>query len=124
MKYLLDANICILLLGADNPRLAARVLQCEEGDLAVSAIAFAEIAFGSWNGKLPPLPMLDRFSQEVVVMPFDLAAAKKYADLPFKRGSFDRLIAAHALALDLTLVTDNVRHFSDVPALRVENWTL
>ncbi len=43
--------------------------------------------------------------------------------LPFRRASFDRLIAAHALSYDLTVLTDNIAHFEDVPSLRVENWT-
>ena len=44
--------------------------------------------------------------------------------LPFKRGSYDRLIAAHALSLGLTVVTGNTKHFADVPGLKVENWTV
>ena len=58
-----------------------------------------------------------------MLLPFDEAAVRAYAALPFRRGSFDRLIAAHALALDLTLVTSNVRDFADIPGLLVENWT-
>lgn len=123
MRYLLDANICIRLLDTGSPRLKERVLQCDEGDLGISAIAFAEVAHGSWNGKPPPMLVLDRFSRQVPVLPFDLLAAKYYADLPFVRGSFDRLIAAHALALKLALVTDNAKHFAGIPGLEVENWT-
>ncbi len=46
-----------------------------------------------------------------------------YASIPFKRSRFDRLIAAQALSLGLTLVTNNERDFADVPDLKVENWT-
>lgn len=124
MRFLLDANICILLFGNASIGLAQRVRNCEEGELVTSSIAFAEIAWGSRNGKLPPLHVLDGFAREVSVLPFDQAAAIRYAKLPFKRGSLDRLIAAHALALDLILVTDNEGDFIDIPDLRVENWTL
>ena len=125
MKYLLDANICILLLGQRPPALlSARVRACEEGELATSAIAFAEVAWGSRNGRLPPLERLERFVEEVAVLPFDGAAALRYAGLPFRRGSFDRLIAAHALATGLTLVTNNEADFADIAGLSVENWTL
>jgi tRNA(fMet)-specific endonuclease VapC len=55
---------------------------------------------GSVNGKPPALDELSAFLSEVPVLPFDAAAADVYARLPFRRG-FDRLIAAHALALDL-----------------------
>ena len=124
MIYLLDTKICILLLATKADRLRARVLDCVEGDLAVSSITFAEIAYGSRNGKMPPLRVLEAFLRDVPPVPFDTAAARQYAELPFRRGSFDRLIAAHARALDLTLVTNNERDFADIPNLRVENWTL
>ena len=114
MRYLLDANICIRLFDTGNPALKARVQQCNEGELGVSAIAFAEVAHGSANGKPPPMAVLDRFAGQVPVLPFDADSAKHYAALPFVRGSFDRLIAAHALSLKLILVTDNVKHFADI----------
>lgn len=60
----------------------------------------------------------------VAVLPFDRLAAESYVKLPFKRGSYDRLIGAHALSLGLTLVTANERHFKDIPGLNVENWAV
>lgn len=122
MKYLIDANICIRLLDTGSPNLKLRVRECDEGDLAISAIAFAEVAHGSARGKPPPQKILSRFVDEVPVLSFDQAAANRYAELPFVRGSFDRLIAAHALSLDLILVTDNVKRFAGIPGLKVENW--
>ena len=124
MRYLLDANICIILLAGVSERLTERILSCDEGDLVTSSVAFAEVAWGSWNGKLPPVHVLDGFAREVAVLPFDEGAARQYARLPFRRGNFDRLIAAHALALDLTLVTNNEADFADIANLRLENWTL
>jgi tRNA(fMet)-specific endonuclease VapC len=122
--YLLDTNICILLLATEAHRLRARVRECAVGDLAISSVTFAEIAFGSRNGKMPPMKVLEAFIRDVPPVPFDTAAARQYAALPFRRGSFDRLIAAHAIALDLTLVTNNERDFADIPDLCVENWML
>ncbi|MFM2410506.1 MAG: hypothetical protein RL481_1334, partial [Pseudomonadota bacterium] len=55
---------------------------------------------------------------------FDEAAARAYASIPFKRGTFDRLIAAQALSLDLTVISSNSKDFADVPGLKVENWTV
>lgn len=123
MKYLLDANVVIHLLIDEFPALTARVADCETGTLAVSSIAFAEVSLGAANGKSPPLAVLDSFLEEVILLPFDEAAARAYAMLPFRRGSFDRLIAAHALSLGLTLVTSNEADFVDVAGLKVENWT-
>lgn len=123
MKYMLDTNTCILLL-AGHPLVVARASVCHEGDLGVSAIVFAELALGSWRGKSPHLLVLDRFVSKFPPLPFDVLAAKSYAQLPFRRGNFDRLIAAHALALGLTLVTNNEADFAGIPGLTVENWTL
>lgn len=123
MKYLLDANVVIHLLIDEFPALSARVADCEAETLAVSSIAFAEVALGATNGKPPPMAVLDGFLEEVILVPFDVAAARAYARLPFKRASYDRLIAAHALSLGLILVTSNGADFADVPGLKVENWT-
>jgi tRNA(fMet)-specific endonuclease VapC len=63
-------------------------------------------------------------AEEIPVLPFDENAARAYARIPFKRASYDRLIAAHALAQTLIVVTDNEADFADVPGLVVENWTV
>lgn len=65
----------------------------------------------------------NRFLGKFPVVPFDEAAARAYARVPFRRGKLDRLIAAHALALDIVLVTNNERDFADVPGLKTEDWT-
>ncbi len=124
MRYALDANVGILLL-TGHPRLVARIEQCDVGELAMSSIAFGEIAIGIARGKPPACDQLDALVDRVVtLLPFDEAAARCYALLPFKRGSFDRLIAAHAIAAGLVLVTANEADFADIPGLRVENWTI
>lgn len=124
MKYLLDSNVIIRLTMASGDMLRARVAACDDGDLVTSAIALAEVAYGSTQGKPPALNQLRAFLEEVPVFDFDLKAALAYAALPFRRASYDRLIAAHALSLGLIVVTDNVTHFTDVPGLKVENWTI
>lgn len=123
MRYLLDANAVIFAF-TGHPRVLARFADCDEGDLALSAIAFAEISLGISRGKPPSPDVMAGFLEEVAVVPFDEQAARCYARLPFRRGNFDRLIAAHALSLDLTLVTNNEADFADIPGLRTENWTL
>lgn len=123
MKYLLDANILILIGKAEGGALFRRLAECDEGDLVTSAVAYAEVALGSAKGKPPVMAKLKTMIEEVPVLDFDYKAALIYATLPFKRGGFDRLIAAHAKSHELTLVTNNVAHFADVPGLAVENWT-
>lgn len=124
MKYLLDSNIIVYLTMNSNESVVQRAAECDEGDLVTSAVALAEVAYGSLNEKPPAIEQLKAFVEEVAVLDFDFKAALAYATLPFKRGSFDRLIAAHALSHDLTVVTHNEKHFADVPGLRVENWTV
>ena len=124
MKYLLDSNI-LIALGLDaNDAVMAKAAACDAGDMVTSAVAFAEVIHGSERGKPPSLDRLAVLAEEIPVLPFDEAAARAYASIAFKRASYDRLIAAHALALGLIIVTDNVQHFADVPGLVVENWTV
>lgn len=121
MRYMLDANAFILLL-TGHPDVVARAAQCAEDDLVLSAVAFGEVAHGSEHGKSPSPKALERSISQIPVLAFDTSAARVYARLPFKRGSYDRLIAAHALALDLTLVTANLGDFASIPRLRFESW--
>ncbi|MCC5611674.1 type II toxin-antitoxin system VapC family toxin [Nostoc sp. CHAB 5834] len=124
VKYLLDSNIIVYLTMNSNERVVRRAAECDEGELVTSAVAYAEVAYGSMNEQPPAMEQLRAFVEEVPVLDFDYKAALAYATLPFKRGSFDRLIAAHALSHDLTVVTHNEKDFADVPGLKVENWTV
>jgi tRNA(fMet)-specific endonuclease VapC len=121
---MLDSNIIVYLTMNANEYVVRRAAECDEGDLVTSAIAYAEVAFGSLNEQPPVIEQLRAFVEEVPVLNFDYKAALAYASLPFKRGSFDRLIAAHALSHDLIMVTHNEKHFADVPGLKIENWTV
>jgi tRNA(fMet)-specific endonuclease VapC len=124
VKYLLDSNIIVYLTMNSNENVVRRAAECDAGDLVTSAVAFAEVAYGSMNERPPAIEQLQAFVEEVPVLNFDFKAALAYATLPFKRGSFDRLIAAHALSHDLIVVTHNEKHFADVPGLKVQNWTV
>lgn len=123
MRYLLDTNIIVALTITSNGNVVRRAGLCDAGDLVTSAIALAEVALGTERGQRPIPDELQAFLQEVPVLDFDEKAALAYARLPFRRGSFDRLIAAHALSLGLTVVTGDEKDFADVPGLKVENWT-
>lgn len=120
---MLDSNVVIAIAFDTDVGVRRRMGEHEEDDFVMSSIAYAEVVHGSVRGKPPPF-RLETLIEEVPVLPFDYRAARAYAALAFKRASYDRLIAAHALSLGLTIVTDNVKHFADVPGLRVENWTV
>ena len=108
----------------------ARLLEHRPSELCISSITLAELRFGAdakASRKLHRL--IDTFVQSVAVMPFDEAAAGRFGPVGSalaKRGepigTFDTLIAAHALSLGLTFVTNNVKHFQRVPGLKVANW--
>ena len=106
------------------PALAERLSDCDPDEVAISAISFAEIVMGEGRGKPPDMPVIEAFVRVIPMLPFGEEAARAYAELPFKRRSFDRLIAAHALSLGATIVTNNAADFADVPGLVVENWTV
>ena len=89
--------------------------------IAVSSISYGEVMLGL-KTDTPGWEAAKTFFEMAEVLPFDREAARFYARLPFRRRGFDRLIAAHALALNATLVTNNPRDFEDIPNLRVENW--
>lgn len=123
MKYLLDSNTIIALVMNDNAEVVRRAADCNEGDIVTSAIAYAEVAYGSVRNRPPAFEELRAFVEEVPVLDFDYKAAIAYASLPFRRASYDRLIAAHALSHDLIVVTDNEVNFQGIEGLKVENWT-
>lgn len=123
-RFLIDSDCAVYAMTAQFPALGERLSLCEPGEVAISAITFAEIALGSNTGKLPPPRLLEAFISSIPLLPFDEAAAREYARLPFRRARFDRLLAAHALSISATVITNNEADFADVPALRTENWTL
>jgi tRNA(fMet)-specific endonuclease VapC len=124
VRYLLDANCCIYLFTGEHPNLNRRVKATATGEIGLSAVTFAEVAHGSERGLVPPPAALDRFVKEFPIVPFDELAGRAYARLPFDRGNFDRLLAAHALSKGLAVITRNIRHFSAIEGLDVEDWTV
>jgi tRNA(fMet)-specific endonuclease VapC len=131
MRYLLDTNVCVDYLTGRYPHVVRRVQASVPDDLCVSSVAAAELRYGAEKSAQTRRnhERLDLFLNEVAVVDFDAAAARIYgrirADLE-KRGAvigpYDLQIAAHALALGLVLVSDNVREFRRVRGLQLSNW--
>ena len=129
-RYMLDTNICIYLMKHQPPEVAARFAQCYIGDVVISAITLAELEYGvacSGEQQARNRQALDDFLQEVPAAPFDGAAAALYGPMRLatrerQRDALDKLIASHALAMGVTLVTNNLVDFAAYPGLRLENW--
>jgi tRNA(fMet)-specific endonuclease VapC len=128
-RYLLDADTVSYALRGQG-QVAARLLQQSPSDIAISSLTLAELGFGAEKKKSTKLRRAIRtFVQDIAVLPFDEAAAERFASVAstLARGGtpigvIDTLVAAQALAMGLTVVTNNGRHFSRVPGLKVENW--
>jgi tRNA(fMet)-specific endonuclease VapC len=128
---MLDTNMCIYLMKNQPEAVARRFADCVVGDVVMSAITYAELQFGVSVCAQPERESqhLDALIGLIQVMPFDTAAGRAYgpARLTTREKNsdhLDKLIAAHALALDITLVTNNERDFAAYAGLRVENWLL
>jgi tRNA(fMet)-specific endonuclease VapC len=127
--YLLDADTVSYALRGQG-QVAARILQHPPSDVCISSITLAELGFGAEVKKSQKLRQaIRRFVGEVTVLPFDQTAAERFAVIAAALataggpiGALDTLVAAHAMSLGLTVVTNNTRHFSRVPGLKVENW--
>jgi tRNA(fMet)-specific endonuclease VapC len=99
-------------------------------ELCISTIALAELRFGAEAKRSQKVNRSIRsFIKDVAVIPFDEAAADRYALVAAALarrgepvGALDTVMAAHALSLGLTVVTNSTKHFSRVPGLAVENW--
>jgi len=118
-RYLLDTNILVYLASDPSPELVARV-EREEEYLATSTLCVAEAMAGDRTDE--EIGALMNLLRVVRPIAFDLPSAEAIRGIRYKRRRIDRFIAAHALAFGLTVVTNNIRDFSDVPGLRVENW--
>lgn len=128
--YLLDTNICIDFVDGRSDVARQRVENGFRSGLNISSITAGELLVGARESADPAgdTMRIEQFIEVVRCHAFDDAAARQYAltarQIGVRRKSFDRLIAAHALALGYVLVTSNVEHFSDVPGLVVEDWAV
>ncbi len=131
MRFMLDTNVCVEMLRDRAPGMLKRLRRFAIDDVGISSITLAELQYGVSKSARPALNavLLAKFCAPLALPPFDSLAAGVYGSVRAELeragtpiGPLDTLIAAHALALDVTLVTTNEREFSRVPGLRVENW--
>jgi tRNA(fMet)-specific endonuclease VapC len=129
MRYMLDTNMCIYLMKNQPEQVARRFAQCRVGDVVMSAITYAELEYGVSVCAHPRRERthLDALIEDIPVAAFDAAAGVAYGPVRLagresRKDALDKLIAAHAIALNVTLVTNNVKDFARYPGLVLENW--
>ena len=130
MRYLLDTNILSELIRHPRGPVARRISEVGEQEVLTSIIVAAELRFGAAKKKAPHLTAkVETLLQALDVAPFDTPAYVIYGALRARLqsagtpiGANDTLIAAQAIALDCTVVTNNMREFGRVDGLRLENW--
>lgn len=131
MKYMLDTNICIYAMKNKPEKVLQRLKNEINEGVCISSITLAELKYGMKHSSNPAKneQALLRFLVPLSVLPFGAAAASEYGEIrTFLQkqgtpiGSLNMLIAGHAKAEEITLVTNNVREFEKVPLLELENW--
>jgi tRNA(fMet)-specific endonuclease VapC len=131
MKFLLDTNICIYIIKKRPADVINRFKNIDPGDIAISSITLAELQFGVMKSSDPVRNQeaLNKFITPLEIVDFDyfdtLEYGKTRAYLESKGtpiGPLDTLIASQALSKGLILVSNNLKEFSRIPDLVMENW--
>lgn len=131
LRYLLDTDICIYIKKYRPIEVRQRLMRQPPGSVAMSAVSWGELMFGAQQSRSPDDAMaaLEELSTHIGILPLPMAAGAFYGELRATlardgqmMGANDIWIAAHALAEEVVLVTNNTREFCRVPDLRIENW--
>ena len=128
-QYMLDTDTVSFALRGQG-RVATRLLEHRPSELCISSITLAELRYGAETRRSRGLHrLISTFVDAIEIMPFDQSAAGRFATVAAALarrgkpiGTFDTLMAAQALSLRLTFVTNNTRHFARVAGLATENW--
>lgn len=132
MKYMLDTNICIYTIKHKPPEVIKIFLRHNPDEMCISSITYAELMHGVEKSQAVERNRMaiTLFLSAITILPFNQYAAEEYgkvrAELERKGtpiGPMDMLIAGHARAEELVLVTNNTREFFRVENLEVEDWT-
>ncbi len=130
-RYMMDTDTCIYLKNCRPPSIAERFHSLQWGEVVMSVITFGELCNGALKSREvdAALNNVKRLGERLPVQPMSTEVAETYGRIRSsleKQGNIiggnDLWIAAHALTLGLTIITNNTREFCRVENLRVENW--
>ncbi|WP_366043847.1 type II toxin-antitoxin system VapC family toxin [Seleniivibrio sp.] len=131
MMYMLDTNICIYIIKSKPKNVIEKFRTFRPSDICMSSVTFAELEYGVAKSRAIERnrDALAMFVAPLEILPFEGTAAEAYGSIRAGLetsgqviGSMDMLIAAHSIAVNAVLVTNNVKEFERVKGLRVENW--
>ncbi len=132
-RYMMDTDTCIYLKNRRPPEITERFRTLQWGDVVISVITFGELYNGALKSREADAALnnINRLRERLPVQPLPIEAAKTYATIRSsleKQGNIiggnDLWIAAHALALNLIVITNNTKEFNRVENLNVENWVI
>ena len=132
MKYMLDTNICIYTIKHKPPEVIKNFLRHNPDEMCISSITYAELMHGVEKSQAVERNRMaiTLFLSAITILPFNQYAAEEYGKVHAELerngtpiGPMDMLIAGHARAEELVLVTNNTREFFRVENLEVEDWT-
>jgi tRNA(fMet)-specific endonuclease VapC len=130
LKYLLDTNIVIYTIN-EKPAHVRDIFKQHQGQMAISTVTLGELLYGAEKSNKPShnLQIVEGFASRLEVLPFDSAACAQWSQVRNELrsagtpiGPYDQMIAGHARALGLVLVTHNTREFQRVSGLRLVDW--
>ena len=130
MRYMLDTNICIYITKRHPPQVLKRLEALAQGSAVMSVVTYAELRAGlemQTACRQQDERVLALLTSRIPVLPFTASDAESFGVLRAavrdrRRDTMDRLIAAHAVSVGVTLVTNNEADFKDYPGLVIENW--
>jgi tRNA(fMet)-specific endonuclease VapC len=131
LKYLLDTNICIYIAKQRPIQILHKFEKLIVGEACMSTITYGELFYGAQKSQHPKKngALLQELISLIPPLPISIDAGKHYGQIRSKLeqagtpiGNNDLWIAAHALSLNITLVTNNLKEFSRIPHLHLENW--
>lgn len=132
MRYMLDTNVCIHAIKRKPPEVAQNILKHTPDELCISSITYGELMHGVEKSQAVEKNRvaISLFLSAIEILPFDADAAAEYGKVRTELecqgvaiGAMDMLIAGHARAKGLTLVTNNTKEFCRVKDLALEDWT-
>ena len=127
---MLDANICIYIMNKRPPGVAEKFAEFDSDEIGISSIVVGKLSFGAnKSNSTRTKQVLQDFLEPITLIDFDVQAAYKYGEVRAALeqagnpiGPHDTQIAAHALLLNATLVTNNLKEFKKIKGLKLENW--